>query len=99
MDSLRYESSYAQECEFLTNITNQYDKNPILCAKVSENMICYLILILHFEKKADPSHEYPAKFYQESNLGSNMIRVTKLFFNIGMKLLSQVYRWWSIQCL
>ena len=24
---LRYESSYAQECEFLTNIPNHYDKN------------------------------------------------------------------------
>ena len=57
MDSLRYESSYAQECEYLTNITNQYDKNLIYCAKVSEK------LILHTN--------HPPNF--TDNLGSNLI--------------------------
>ena len=44
MGSLRYESSYARECEFLTNITNQYDKNLIRCAEVSEKLFLKQII-------------------------------------------------------
>ena len=50
MDYLRYDSSYARECEFHTIITNQCDKNLIWCAKVSENMNCYLIQIQNFPR-------------------------------------------------
>ena len=64
MDSLRCVSSYARECEFFTNIKNQYDE-----------------LILHTN--------HPPNFTK--NLGSNLIQVAYFLYNIGTKLVSQVY--------
>ena len=83
MDYLRYQSSYARECECFTNISNQYDKNLIGCAKVSENMLCFLILIPRVAKKLILHTNHQKK--NTENLGSTTTT------NIGMKLLSEVY--------
>ena len=53
------------------NITNQDIKNLILCAKASENMICYLILILNFAEKMILHTNHLLNFTQ--NLGQMWI--------------------------
>ena len=50
MDYLWYEATKARYREFLSNITNQVNKNLIWRHKVSENMIYYLIVILNKAK-------------------------------------------------
>ena len=49
----------------------------------------YLALIPNFAEKLILHTNQLPNFTE--NLGSNLIRVTKLLYNIGMKLLSQVY--------
>ena len=70
------------------NCPNQVNKNLILCAKVSENMICYLILISNFAEKMILHTNYLPNVTE--NLGSNLGCFAQLIYNIVMKLLPQM---------
>ena len=52
-------------------------------------MIFYLILIQHFAKKMILHTNPPLNFTK--NRGFNLVRVAQILYNIGMKLLSQMY--------
>ena len=56
---------------------------------MSENVNCHLIYISNFAEKLILHTSHLTNFTK--NLGSNLIRVAKLLYNIGIKLLSQVY--------
>ena len=73
---------------FVNNITNRDNKNLIGCAKVSGNMICYLILISNFVEKMIFHTNHLPNFTK--NLGSNPGWVAQLIYNIVMKLLPQM---------
>ena len=72
----------------IRNCPNQVNKNLILCAKVSKNMICNLILISNFSKKMILYTNYLPNVTE--NLGSNLEWVAQLIYNVEMKLLPQM---------
>ena len=52
-------------------------------------MICYLSFIPIFFKKMIPHKNHQTNLIE--NLGSNLIQVAQLLYNIGMNLVSQMY--------
>ena len=62
------------------NCPYHVNKNLIWCAKVFENMICYLILISNFAKKMILHTNYLPNVSE--NLGSNLRWVAQLIYNI-----------------
>ena len=62
----------------IRNWPNQVKKNLILCAKVYENMICYLIFISNFAEKIILHTNYLPNVTE--NLGSNLGWVAQLIY-------------------